>query len=145
MTDAEKRRNDRDAEMLAQVGPTWRIKTSIINPQEWLIVLNKPDEHGVLKAWSGCLVDVWIGVIIAIHPPSDDPQMATAYQIAEPSMVTRAEAEKMVQSQGPNWHWYHPHEDRWMIAWAGDYIEYASAIRSPGGNVIEIRDEDNGE
>jgi len=82
--------------------------------------------------------------ILALHAPTDNPQMATAYKLGEPEEVTREEAEKMVKS---NWYWLLP--DDQQIRHAIDVlpleniilmVETAYAIESPGGNVYRIKD-----
>ena len=81
--------------------------------------------------------------ILALHAPTDNPSMATAYKIGEPEEVTREEAARMVFAVGSvyeDWDWQDDEADIWMPSYSEDDINIAASVRSPGGNVYKIKD-----
>ena len=77
--------------------------------------------------------------ILALHPPTDNPQMATAYKIGEPEYVTREEAEKMYGS-GWTWGYVASVTKQHVIDCTGMLGNHATEICSPGGNVYRIKE-----
>ena len=139
--------NANDKSMLEKVRAGWWVQT-LLGRKEWFLVCAANGEY--FQIWSLTdtpgvnpihTVDTYI---TALHRPTDDPSMETAYLLGEPEEVTREEAEKMVKS---NWYWLLP--DDQQIRHAIDVlpleninlmVETAYAIESPGGNVYRIKD-----
>ena len=137
--------NPNDKSMLDKVKPGWWATGR--TKERWYLVVHVVD--GRLYVWheGHCqLQHISQPNITALHTPTDDPQMATAYKLGEPEEVTREEAEKMVKS---NWYWLLP-DDQQIHRVLLDFdppleniilmVETAYAIESPGGNVYKIKD-----
>jgi len=140
--------NPNDKAMLEKVKPGWWVYTQgiCIMENKWLLVAGLLEQYPSLVSVtdgrdivSRCRSD-----IRALHAPTDNPRMETAYLLVEPEEVTREEAEKMVKS---NWYWLLP--DDQQIRHAIDVlpleniilmVETAYAIESPGGNVYRIKE-----
>ena len=140
--------NANDKAMLEKVRAGWWVYTQgiCIMENKWLLVAESLEQYPSLVSVADGrdIVSRCRSNILALHAPTDDPQMATAYKIGEPEEVTREEAEKMVKS---NWYWLLP--DDQQIRHAIDVlpleniilmVETAYAIESPGGNVYKIKE-----
>ena len=152
--------NPNDKAMLEKVKPGWWAKHNDTGPAQyeashdrWCLVwlgwcnsdVRRPPYITATCPETGDAdIELSAGDITAIHTPTDDPSMETAYLLGEPEEVTREEAENMVK---PIWHWLLP--DGQAIRHAVDVlplediilmVETAYAIESPGGNVYRIRE-----
>ena len=135
--------NPNDKAMLEKVKPGWWATGR--TKERWYLVVHVV--YGRLYVWheDHCQLQyISQPNITALHRPTDDPSMETAYLLGEPEEVTREEAENMVKS---NWHWLLP--DGQAIRHAIDVlplediilmVETAYAIEAPGGNVYRIKD-----
>jgi len=142
--------NPNDKAMLEKVKPGWWVQYLnegyAFNDQWYQVVDREPKYQWVWSPERGMAICPHIKALHAIHAPTDDPQMATAYKLGEPEEVTREEAEKMVKS---NWYWLLP-DDQQIHRVLLDFdppleniilmVETAYAIESPGGNVYRIRE-----
>ena len=140
--------NPNDKAMLEKVKPGWWVYTQgiCIMENKWLLVAESLEQYPSLVSVadgrdivSRCRSD-----IRALHAPTDNPRMETAYLLVEPEEVTREEAEKMVK---PNWFWLLPdgqairHAVDVLSAEAiKDMVVEAEGIESPGGNVYRIKE-----
>ena len=121
MTDAELRRDERDEAMLAKVKAGWWVQATWAKEGTWLLVLGEAEDG--FDVWADGYTAADTDDITAIHPPTDDPKMETAYKLREPATVTRAEAANLLGKGGQADHWYWP---------------AATTVTMPGGNVYEI-------
>jgi len=155
--------NPNDKTMLEKVKPGWWVKHNDTGPAQyeasrdkWCLIglgwcnsdVRRPPYITATcpENWdSGVDMDIELsaGDILALHAPTDDPQMATAYLMGEPEEVTREEAARMVFAVGSvyeDWDWQDDEADIWMPSYSEDDINIAASVRSPGGNVYKIRD-----
>jgi len=135
--------NPNDKAQLEKVKPGWWVQT-LLGRKEWFLVCAANGEY--FQIWSLTdtpgvnpihTVDTYI---TALHAPTDDPQMATAYKLGEPEEVTREEARKKVSV---GWEWRGGPEPMWYPLHPSDFDDPDISIRligSPGGNVYKIRD-----
>ena len=133
--------NANDQAMLEKVKITWWVKP-YNETLPWMVVLgNNPYDDAQWLVWNpetpgdDSVEYHDKASVIAIHRPTDDPQMATAYLMGEPETVTLEQSAKMVT---PDWTWHSRRGEGWIQNNAADYLLYADFIRSPGGNVYKI-------
>ncbi len=127
-----------DAEMMEKVCNYWLVKER--NDFKWMPVLSVyPDEFRVWEETLNSPARIAKNRVAALHRPTDNPQMATAYLMGEPEEVTREEAARMV-SVYEDWDWQDDEADIWMPSYSEDDINIAASVRSPGGNVYKIKD-----
>lgn len=168
----EQLRDERDAEMLAAAKQGWWVQCRwsedrwpTPGTRPWVILLTPCSSDGRLLVWAdsntllgGSPVVIPVESVTALHRPTDNPQMETAYKLHEPPTVTKVEAIKRLtggwgievqeeDSYFPVWYRVDQTLDdgRFVIrigpwgTWLASSNDTAiTSIRSPGGNVYEV-------
>ena len=136
--------NPNDKAMLEKVRAGWWVYTQgiCIMENKWLLVAGLLEQYPSLVSVTDGrdIVSRCRSNILAIHAPTDNPQMATAYKLGEPEEVTREEARKKVSV---GWEWRGGPEPMWYPLHPSDFDDPDISIRligSPGGNVYRIKD-----
>lgn len=139
-------------EPYSPLGDWWIVLSPVVDGRVSIFApCDMPDERGDRS--------VPISEITALHPPTDNPQMETAYKLREPPTITREQvAERLaagwgieVDGRGQEAYlstWYRVHRilgDGGFVVKNGAWGTWLvsgntaiTAIRSPGGNVYEI-------
>jgi len=135
--------NANDKSMLEKVRAGWWVYTQgiCIIENKWLLVAGLLEQYPSLVSVTDGrdIVSRCRSNILALHAPTDDPQMATAYKLGEPEEVTREEAEKMYGS-GWTWGYVASVTKQHVIDCTGMLGNHATEICSPGGNVYRIKE-----